>query len=126
MPGVPNLQISGFENIGLTPPEGRSDLTWHITDIIFILHGATPNCVSEARFGQAHLNESITAATGLHSLSMGRKVLGIVRRSRLRACRFLAGNVQSSTIWPLVIRNVLSSFNAFNLYFQDSWQVTKG
>src|SRR5215472_9374596 len=40
--GAPNIVIAppstggsgGFEQIGLTPPEGRSDLTWHITDII--------------------------------------------------------------------------------------------
>src|SRR5258705_2066545 len=32
--GAPNVQIGNFEQIGLTPPEGRSDLTWHITDIV--------------------------------------------------------------------------------------------
>src|SRR5438876_10423752 len=32
--GAPNISISGFEQIGLTPPEGRNDLTWHITDVV--------------------------------------------------------------------------------------------
>src|SRR5579859_169747 len=36
--GAPNIVIgpSGgvFEQIGLTPPEGRSDLTWHINDVV--------------------------------------------------------------------------------------------
>ncbi len=36
--GAPNVVIgpSGgvFEQIGLTPPEGRSDLTWHINDVV--------------------------------------------------------------------------------------------
>src|SRR5207245_3493877 len=32
--GAPNIRISGFEQIGLTPPEGRSDLTLHFTDIV--------------------------------------------------------------------------------------------
>src|SRR5947208_514998 len=39
--GSPNIAIAppsatgvaGFEQIGITPPEGRSDLTWHLTDI---------------------------------------------------------------------------------------------
>src|SRR6266849_6100223 len=54
--GAPNLQISGFENVGITPPEGRSDLTWHVTDIVSYTVGA-----HQLRFGaevrQAHLNE---------------------------------------------------------------------
>src|SRR5262249_19436362 len=32
--GAPNIAIGNFEQIGLTPPEGRSDLTVHITDIV--------------------------------------------------------------------------------------------
>src|SRR5205807_576271 len=54
--GAPNVRISGFEQTGLTPPEGRSDLTWHITDIISQVRGA-----HQLRYGaevrQAHLNE---------------------------------------------------------------------
>src|SRR5207244_8879789 len=58
--GAPNIVIgpgSGtFEQIGLTPPEGRNDLTWHITDVISHSVGA-----HQLRYGaevrQAHLNE---------------------------------------------------------------------
>src|SRR5271167_4332218 len=32
--GAPNIQISGFDQIGITPPEGRNDTTGHITDIL--------------------------------------------------------------------------------------------
>src|SRR5207237_4249131 len=32
--GAPNIRIQGFEQTGLTPPEGRSDLTLHFTDIV--------------------------------------------------------------------------------------------
>jgi len=32
--GAPNIQISGFGPIGITPPEGRNDTTGHITDIL--------------------------------------------------------------------------------------------
>src|SRR5271157_3556164 len=32
--GAPNLQISGFDQVGITPPEGRNDTVGHITDIL--------------------------------------------------------------------------------------------
>src|SRR5207253_954116 len=32
--GAPNIAISGFEQIGLTPPEGRNDVTGMLADII--------------------------------------------------------------------------------------------
>src|SRR5208283_3183286 len=32
--GAPNIQISGFDQVGITPPEGRNDTTGHITDIV--------------------------------------------------------------------------------------------
>src|SRR5919198_221464 len=32
--GAPNIKINGFEQIGLTPPEGRNDITGHLTDIV--------------------------------------------------------------------------------------------
>src|SRR5436305_1223369 len=32
--GAPNIAITGFEQIGLTPPEGRNDITAHLSDIV--------------------------------------------------------------------------------------------
>ncbi len=32
--GAPNIAISGFEQIGLTPPEGRNDVTGMLADIV--------------------------------------------------------------------------------------------
>src|SRR6202020_1835319 len=34
IPGAPNLQISGFDQVGITPPQGRNDITGHLTDIV--------------------------------------------------------------------------------------------
>lgn len=31
--GAPNIRITGFDQIGLTPPEGRQDITGHLTDV---------------------------------------------------------------------------------------------
>jgi len=143
--GAPNLQISGFENVGLTPPEGRSDLTWHISDIVSYNLGA-----HQLRFGaevrQAHLNE-FYHRRGLGSFTFDGSqgpwaatcapappapvpagCAALVSSGQLSNAEaladFLAGDVQSSSIavgdperWVIV--------NAFNLYFQDSWQITK-
>src|SRR5882762_5164911 len=32
--GAPNIQISGFDGVGQTPPEGRQDVTGHLTDVV--------------------------------------------------------------------------------------------
>ncbi len=121
--GAPNLQISGFENVGLTPPEGRSDLTWHVTDIVSYNMGA-----HQMRFGaevrQAHLNE-FYHRRGLGSFTFdGSQGPWSCPDPVCALADFLAGDVQSSTIavgnperWVKV--------NAFNAYFQDNWQVTK-
>src|SRR5262249_29658277 len=54
--GAPNIKINGFEQIGLTPPEGRNDITGHLTDIVSYNVGA-----HQFRFGgefrHAHVNE---------------------------------------------------------------------
>ena len=31
--GAPNIRITGFDQMGLTPPEGRQDITGHLTDV---------------------------------------------------------------------------------------------
>src|SRR6266849_6862615 len=65
IPGAPNIRIKGFEQTGLTDPKGRSDLTFHVTDIVSYTTGA-----HQLRFGgeirQAHLNEFY------HRRSLGR------------------------------------------------------
>src|SRR6267378_3133977 len=134
--GAPNLRIKGFEQTGLTDPKGRSDLTWHLTDTISYTTGA-----HQLRFGgeirQAHLNEFY------HRRSLGRFSFdgsqGPWASASTTICNaacqaldsttksladYLAGDVATSSIavgnperWVVV--------NAFNLFFQDGWQVTK-
>src|SRR2546430_110159 len=54
--GAPNVVITGFEQIGLTPPEGRNDVTGHLTDIVSYTLGK-----HQMRFGaeirQGRVNE---------------------------------------------------------------------
>lgn len=57
--GAPNIVISppagssgaGFEQIGLTPPEGRNDITGHLTDIVSYIVGST-NSAWEVSFAK--------------------------------------------------------------------------
>jgi hypothetical protein len=129
--GAPNIVIGPkggvFEQIGLTPPEGRNDLTWHISDIVSYSMGA-----HQLRFGaevrQAHLNEFYhRRGTGKFTfdgtqgpwandanVDIGTKSLA----------DFLAGDVASSAIAVGDIERFVV-VNAYNLYFQDNWQVTR-
>jgi hypothetical protein len=55
-PNAPNITIGGFDPVGLTPPEGRNDITGHITDQLSWVLGK-----HQMRFGgefrQAQLDE---------------------------------------------------------------------
>ncbi len=54
--GAPNLAIAGFEQVGITPPEGRNDITGMLTDIVSYTVGK-----HQFRFGgefrQGHVDE---------------------------------------------------------------------
>jgi len=151
--GAPNVVISpasgtasgaGFEQIGITPPEGRNDITWHVTDIISYNTGT-----HQLRFGgeirQGRVNEFYhrrgtgqfvfdgtrgpwTGATGCGSATPTAACTALLTANLLPTAQaladYLAGDVSTSTItvgdperWVKV--------NAFNLFFQDSWQITK-
>src|SRR6266850_4720509 len=153
--GAPNIVIGNFEQIGLTPPEGRSDLTWHLTDIVSYSTGK-----HQFRFGgevrQAHLNEFYhrrgtgkfvfdgldgpwtgTTGCGAATPTAACAALGNRLANAAALADYLAGNV--STCTPAKVANgddCGSSIavgnperfvvvNAFNLYFQDSWQITR-
>jgi hypothetical protein len=125
--GAPKLSISGFENVGLTQPAGRNDITWHITDIVSHTIGA-----HQLRFGgevrQAHVNEFYhTGATGKFIFTGNVGGWGATCVTDPNTCAladFLAGDVSSSNI---AVGNPerFVVVNAFNLYFQDDWQVTR-
>ena len=147
--GAPKISIAGFEKIGLTPPEGRNDLTWHVTDIVSYTMGA-----HQLRFGgevrQAHLNEFYhTGGTGLFNFlgSAGPwaascgvatppagcaalKSAGTLANAESLA-DFLAGDVSSNLISgggsSINVGNPerFVVVNAFNLYFEDNWQVKR-
>src|SRR5229473_2335898 len=147
--GAPNIIIAppskggsgGFEQIGLTPPEGRSDLTLHFTDIVSYSVGKHQFRYG-AEFRRGKLNEFY------HRRGTGRFVFdgtqGPWRTSatctgataNLPLCAladFLAGDVAGGALDPTVTGSTIAvgnperfvHVNAFNAYIQDSWQVTK-
>jgi Carboxypeptidase regulatory-like domain/TonB dependent receptor len=153
--GAPNVVIGNFEQIGLTPPEGRSDLTWHITDIVSYTMGA-----HQLRFGgefrrgrvnefyhrrgtgkfvfdgsQGDQTQCVTVSnqkdcawgfadsTKVDSALCNSVCQGLDPNARALA-DYLAGSVSTSSIAVgNPERNVY--VNAFNFYFQDSWQLNK-
>ncbi len=153
--GAPNIVIGpnggSFEQIGLTPPEGRSDLTWHINDVVSQTIGNhTLRYGGEIR--HAKLNEfyhrrgtgkftfigdegpwaagcagatATTGPTGCQSLVANDQLVGA-----LALADFLAGYVSNNITDPGSTIAVgdperFVAVNAFNLNFQDTWQATK-
>jgi Carboxypeptidase regulatory-like domain/TonB dependent receptor len=165
--GAPNIVISpasgtasgaGFEQIGITPPEGRNDITWHLTDIISYNAGN-----HQLRFGgeirQARVNEFYhrrgtgqfvfdgtagpwSGLTGCGSAAPTPACVGLQNSNLLPTAQaladFIAGDVSSCTV-PAgqSAKSVCGStitvgdperwvkVNAFNFFFQDSWQITR-
>ncbi len=146
--GAPNIRISGFEQTGITDPKGRSDLTFHITDVVSYTTGA-----HQLRFGgeirQAHLNAFYHrhstgtfrfdgtqgpwgGTTGCGAASPT-PACGPISSTALALADFLAGDVAGGPLDPTVTGSSVAvgdperwvKVNAFNLYFQDGWQVTK-
>ena len=124
--GAPNVVISGFEQIGLTPPEGRSDQTGHLTDIVSYVAGR-----HQFRFGgeirQAHVNEFYhRRGTGQFKFdgTQGPWSADAAFDSTTKALAdFMAGDVVKSTI---AVGNPerFVVVNAFNFFGQDAWQLT--
>jgi hypothetical protein len=139
--GAPNVRIKGFEQTGITDPKGRSDLTWHVNDIVSYSTGA-----HQLRFGaevrQAHLNAFYHRhSTGTFRFDGtqgpwdGPNGCGVITAANQAACNtvsstafaladFIAGDVSSSSV-AVGDPERFVTVNAYNLYFQDAWQATK-
>src|SRR5215471_14231043 len=134
--GAPNIAITGFEQIGLTPPEGRNDITGHLTDIVSYTFGKHQTRFG-AEFRQAHVNEFY------HRRGTGKFVFdgtqgpwaGDATDTATKALAdFLAGLVAGPTAAnPDQVGSTIAvgnperfvTVNAYNLYFQDAWQLTR-
>jgi Carboxypeptidase regulatory-like domain/TonB dependent receptor len=125
--GAPNIAITGFEQIGITPPEGRNDVTGMLADIVSYNVGR-----HQFRFGgefrQGRVNEFYhRRGTGSFSFD---GTQGPWAGSCLTAdptcalADFLAGDVSTSS---LAVGNPerFVRVNGYNFFGQDSIQVTR-
>jgi hypothetical protein len=125
--GSPNIAIGNFEQIGITPPEGRSDLTWHLTDIVSYSTGA-----HQFRYGgefrQGRVNEFYHRhGTGSFTFdgTQGPWKNDPAFSSDTKALAdFLAGDVATSAITVGDIERWVK-VNAFNVFVGDNWQITR-
>jgi hypothetical protein len=142
---APNISISGFEEIGQTPPEGRNDITGHLDEALSWNKGK-----HEFRFGgeyrQAQVDEfyqrhsvgtfKFTGATGPWSADSTACTGYFASNPTVQAaCQagslgnvlsladFLAGDIAAGSIARgNAERQVF--MNTFDLFAQDSWQLT--
>jgi len=149
--GAPNIIIAppskagsgGFEQIGLTPPEGRSDLTLHFTDIVSYSVGKHQFRFG-AEFRHGKLNEFYhRRGTGkfVFDGSAGPWAADPVTATETPLTKaladFLAGDVSACDGFHNTAGFTCGStiavgdperwvhVNAFNAYIQDSWQLTR-
>src|SRR5271155_2484 len=132
LPGASNIQISGFDPTGETPPEGRNDITGHLTDDLAWTVGK-----HQFKFGgeyrQAQLDE-FYHRHGLGSFTFDGTQgpdatanpddswdTGNARVDAL--ADFLAGNVVTSSI-ALGNPDRQVFVNTYSLFAQDSWQLS--
>src|SRR5436190_2021982 len=140
--GAPNIVIGDFEQIGLTPPEGRNDATGHLTDIVSYIAGR-----HQLRFGgevrQGRVNEFYhrrgtgkfifdgsqgpwATTCNVATPPAGCTALGTQSDidATLALADYLAGDVVSSTIAVGNIERFVT-VNAFNFSVQDAVQLTR-
>jgi hypothetical protein len=130
--GAPNIAINGFEQVGITPPEGRNDITGMLTDIVSYNVGK-----HQFRFGgemrQGHVDEFyFRHALGnfIFDGSQGpwagscAPANDPVCLATISLADFLAGNVSTSSI---VVGNAERKVvvNGFDFFGQDSIQLSR-
>ena len=132
LPGAANINIAGFDSVGLTPPEGRNDITGHLTDDLAWTVGK-----HQFKFGgefrQAQLDEFY------HRHALGSFTFDGTQGPDASApngdtwdtgdpridalADFMAGNVVTSSI-ALGNPDRQVFVNTFSFFGQDSWQLS--
>ncbi len=133
IPGAPNLEISGFDQVGITPPEGRTDVTGHVGDVLSYVVGK-----HQLRFGgefrQGHVDEfyfrrslgdfTFDGTQGPWADNCAFPNNTTVCADTIALADFLAGNVSTSSIAiGDAQRKVVVT--GFDLFGQDDWQLTR-
>ena len=127
--GAPNIQISGFDGVGQTPPEGREDITGHLTDVVSHTFGK-----HQVRFGGEFRRAQLEEFYHRHGLgnlkfdgSQGPWADSTLADSKVKSLAdFLAGelNPDTSSI-ALGDPTRLVFVKTFDLFAQDTWQINR-
>jgi hypothetical protein len=125
--GAPNIAISGFDQVGITPPEGRNDITGHLTDIVSYTTGRHQfrfgGEVRQGRVDEFYFRRSLGAFNfdGTQGPWAGTCASG---DPTCALADFLAGDVVSSSI---AVGNAerFVRVNGFDFFGQDDWQITR-
>ena len=138
--GAPHLVIRGFDETGLTPPAGRNDITGHVTDTLSFVVGK-----HQYRYGGEYRKAQINEFYHLQALgnflfdgSQGpwftdfQNGTGFFQNINtanydsniLTLADFMTGDVNLSFI-TIGQQERLVYVNAFSLFFQDAWQLTR-
>ena len=128
--GAPNIVISGFDQVGITPPEGRNDITGHLTDIVSYLTGRHQlrfgGEVRQARVDEFYFRRSLGtfAFDGTQGPWAGTcPANNVVCANTLALADFLTGDVNTSSIAVGdAERHIL--VNSFSFFGQDAWHTT--
>jgi hypothetical protein len=133
IPGAPNIQISGFDQVGITPPEGRNDPTGIIGDILSWSKGK-----HQFRFGGEFRDGRIDEFYYRRSLGSFtfNGTQGPWAKDPTMPCSatgtsanvctladFLAGFVNNSSIAVGTAERYVT-VHGFNLFAQDTWRLT--
>jgi hypothetical protein len=130
--GAPSIGISGFDGTGETPPEGRNDVTGHVTDAVSYNFGK-----HQTRFGgeyrKAQLDEfyfrnalgSFTFDGSQGVNHKGYPVNPNAYGSTVKALAdFLAGAVDTSSFATGNAERTVY-VNSYDVFAQDAWQLTR-
>jgi hypothetical protein len=145
LPGAPNIIIvpfpsssgGGFEQVGITPPEGRNDIVGHLTDIVSYTYGK-----HEIRFGGEFRQGRVDEFYFRHGLgsfafdgtagpwandpafSGNAKALADFLVGDVSACNAAKNAVSSSCGASIAVGNQERhvTVNAVNFFGQDAWK----
>ncbi len=131
--GASNIVIRGFDQVGITPPEGRTDATGHLTDILSWVAGKQQfrfggeyrlGRVDEYYFRRSTGQFNFDGTQGPWAAACAATPANAgCDRNTLALADFLAGDVSSSSI---AVGNAerYVAVTGFNFFGQDDWQIT--
>jgi hypothetical protein len=133
IPGAPNIAITGFDQVGITPPEGRTDVTGHVGDVVSYVVGK-----HQFRFGgegrQGHVDEfyfrrslgefTFDGTQGPWSGNCTGANSTTTCADTIALADFLAGYVSTSSIAVGDAQRKVV-VNGFDFFGQDDWQLTR-